>query len=297
MLGLVAWVARKVEWAQVGSAVLQLPLPVLLGALALAALSHAVYGGYDLLARAWLGHRLPWYRVLQVTFVSYAFNLNLGSMVGAIAMRLRLYGRLGLENAQIGQILGLALATNWLGYGVLAGGVFLFRLLTPPADWTVSALALQGVGALLWLLVAAYLVMCAARHDRPFALRGHVITLPTLRIALAQIAVSCTNWLLIAAIVTLLLQGTVPYTQVLPVYLLAVVAGLIVRVPGGLGVLEAVFVAMLAPPLGQHTLLAALLAYRALYYLLPLAVAAGLYFMLEGQAARRTAEPSAVPSG
>jgi hypothetical protein len=55
---------------------------------------------------------------------------------------------------------------------------------------------------------------------------------------------------------------------------LGAVAGLVLRVPAGLGVLEAVGVALLAGgTLGQDKVLAALLAYRALYYLVPLVLA------------------------
>lgn len=287
VLGLVAWVARKVEWSAVGDAIRELPLGVLLAAMAVAAASHLIYSTFDLLGRAWTGHHLGTAQVMRITFVSYAFNLNLGSMVGAIALRLRQYSQLGLANDQIARVLALSLTTNWLGYGALAGGVFLLGLLAPPPEWALSALALQVFGAVLWLLVAAYLGLCAWSRKRSFSLRGHEFSLPSLRIALLQLLLSCANWLTICSILYLLLQGAVPYLQVLPVYLMAVVAGLVLRIPGGLGVLEGVFVALLSPPLAQHGLLAALLAYRAIYYLLPLALAAMLYFVMEAKSRGR----------
>lgn len=306
MLVLVALLARRIDWAQVLHAVRQLPLPVLAAALGLTLASHLAYGCYDLLARHWLQLRLPRWRVLQVTLVCYAFILNLGSMVGGIALRLRLYGRLGLAPEQTARVFGLALATNWIGYAALAGGVFVFGLLTPPAAWGIGTQALQALGGVLWLAVAAYLAMCASRHARPFRLRGHEITLPTLRIALLQVALAVANWLLVAAVVTVLLEGAVaalgPATaeiglaQVLPVYLLAVVAGLVVRVPGGVGVLETVFVTMLAPSLAAPTVIAALLAYRAIYYLLPLLLAGAMYGVLEARAGRWRTPRAARPS-
>jgi uncharacterized membrane protein YbhN (UPF0104 family) len=64
------------------------------------------------------------------------------------------------------------------------------------------------------------------------------------------------------------------------------VAGVITHVPAGLGVLEAVFVALLAHQLPQSRLLAALLAYRAIYYLLPLAIATVAYALTEVRAKR-----------
>jgi uncharacterized membrane protein YbhN (UPF0104 family) len=57
--------------------------------------------------------------------------------------------------------------------------------------------------------------------------------------------------------------------------MLAAVAGLALRVPAGLGVLETVGVTLLATgSLGREQVLAALLAYRALYYFAPLVLAA-----------------------
>jgi glycosyltransferase 2 family protein len=68
---------------------------------------------------------------------------------------------------------------------------------------------------------------------------------------------------------------------VLGVLLLAAVAGVVTHVPAGLGVLEAVFVMLLSRHVGEAPLLAALLAYRAVYYLTPLGLAAGLFAWIE----------------
>jgi uncharacterized membrane protein YbhN (UPF0104 family) len=83
-----------------------------------------------------------------------------------------------------------------------------------------------------------------------------------------------------------LLRGRVDYPHVLTVLLTTVVATLIVRVPGGLGVLETVFVALLSYRLPQGQLLAALLAYRGIYYLLPLMLATVGYAIAEMRARR-----------
>lgn len=284
MLALLVWAARQVDWPAVWRALTALPGWALAGAAALAALSHLIYSGYDLIGRACTGHRVPRRRVMRITFISYAFNLNLGSLVGALALRLRLYGREGLSQARIAQVLGLSVATNWLGYGLLAGGLFLLGFVQPPADWRLGEAALRGLGALLWLLVAGYLLLCArARGRRSLRLRGHEFRLPGPRLALAQLALSCLNWLTMAAVIFVLLQGAAPYPRVLAVLLVGAVAGVLAHVPAGLGVLEAVFLALLGAQLPQPVLLAALLGYRALYYLAPLLLASVLYFALEAR--------------
>jgi uncharacterized membrane protein YbhN (UPF0104 family) len=97
---------------------------------------------------------------------------------------------------------------------------------------------------------------------------------------------SCLNWSLMGGVIWLLLQGQVGYPQVLAVLLVAAVAGVVTHVPAGLGVLEAVFVALLSHQVAQGKLLGALLAYRALYYLLPLLVATVAYLVTELRARR-----------
>jgi uncharacterized membrane protein YbhN (UPF0104 family) len=248
------------------------------------ALSFGIYSNYDLLGRAWTGHTLPARKVMAVTFVSYAFNLNLGALIGGFAFRYRLYSRLGLNNDAITRVLGLSLVTNWLGYLVLAGGVFVVGIITPPAGWRVGAGLLQALGVALLASAAGYLLLCAVSKRREFTLRGHRVMLPPMRLAALQLCLSCTNWMTIACVLFVLLQFRLPYPLVLGVLLMAAVAGVVAHIPAGLGVLEAVFIALLGTRLPQRDLLAALLAYRALYYLAPLALAAVAYLALEAGA-------------
>jgi uncharacterized membrane protein YbhN (UPF0104 family) len=131
------------------------------------------------------------------------------------------------------------------------------------------------------VLLAGYLIACARLHDRPWTLRGHEIVLPSPQRALAQIAASSLNWLAIAATIWVLLPEHVNFAAVLTVFLLSSVVGAMTHVPGGLGVLEAVFFALLGDEVPQHDLLAGLLAFRAFYYFGPLLIAIVLYAWIE----------------
>ncbi len=297
VLALLGWAASKVDWPAVWQAVRELPPTALLAALGLAAVSHLVCASYDLFGKAWTKHGLPWGRVMPITFVSYAFNLSLGSVVGAFAIRFRLYSRLGLRNEQISRVLALTLTTNWMGYGVLAGGVFLMGWLTPPEDWPLNAGTLRWLGAGLWLVVAVYLGLCAWAGQRSFSVRGHRFNMPTLPMAGLQLLLSSLNWMTMAGVIWLLLQQEVPYPMVLTALLAAAMAGVATHVPAGLGVLEAVFVAILASAAPHAGVLAALLAYRAIYYLLPLLAATALYFTLEARWAKATEDERPLVSG
>lgn len=293
VLVLIARQARMVDWGDVLASLRAIPLPALLAATALAACSHLLYSTFDLLGRRMTGHRLGTGVVMRVTFISYAFNLNLGALVGGVAFRYRLYSRLGLDNLTITRVLGFSMLTNWLGYLVLAGAVFCFFPMTLPPDWKMDGEGLRILGALLLAAGGAYLGLCAIARQHTWRLRGHELDTPSLRMALLQLAMSMFNWSVIASVVWVLLLRQLPYPEVLAVMLVAAVAGVITHVPGGLGVLEAVFLALLGHRLPQGTLLGALLAYRVIYYLLPLALAAMAYVATELHARRlRTSDRS-----
>lgn len=282
---LVVWIivdhARGVDWGEVRTAVSDLPPSAVVTATLLAFCSYALYSTYDLLGRHLTGHALRTGTVMGVTFISYAFNLNLGSLVGGIAFRYRLYSRLGLNNDTITRILGFSMLTNWLGYLVVAGAVFSFWPMNLPAGWKIDSGGLRIVGAALLAAALGYLAVCAFAVRRSWRLRGHELVVPSLRMALLQIAIAVGNWSLMGGIIWILLQGKIAYPQVLAVLFVAAMAGLITHVPAALGVLEAVFLALLGNEMSEGRLLGALLAYRAVYYLLPLAVASGFFLVTE----------------
>jgi uncharacterized membrane protein YbhN (UPF0104 family) len=299
VLALILPQARAIEWARVGTLLREFPAPSLLAALAVAACGHLVYSGFDLLGRSYTHHRLPRLQVMLVAFVSYAFNLNLGSLVGGVGFRYRLYSRLGLKNGVIARVIGMSLVTNWLGYMTLASLVFLLWPPLIPEKWLIGVGALRGFGLLFAAIVLGYLWCCAFSTRRSWTLRGAKLSLPTLHLLPRQFGLAMLNWMLMGGVIFLLLERAVEYPTVLGVLLLSSIATVISRIPAGLGVVEAVFVAALGPRVEEAALLAALILYRALYYLLPLALAALAYLRLELQAREQWREPQApvVPGG
>jgi glycosyltransferase 2 family protein len=292
VLVLLARHARSIEWSAVWGALQQQSVGGLVIAAVLALASHALFSSYELVGRHELGHRVPIARTLGIGAVCYAFNLNFGSLVGALAVKLRLYNRAGLRPRLVARIIVLSIVTNWTGY-LLVGGLVL--LLSPPPlppRFELSDWALRAIGVALVAVSIGYVLACALRHGREIHVRGHKFALPVLRVALWQLAVSSANWSLMGAIVWVLLSQSVPYTTVLGVLLLAAVAGVATHVPAGLGVLEAVFVACLgSEEVATPTVLAALLSYRAVYYLVPLALASIGYGASEASRRRSPGMP------
>lgn len=281
--------ARSVEWDKVFETMRKRPLESLLIAVALAAASHSLYSSFDLLGRYITGHGLRTGQVLMITFISYAFNLNLGSLVGGVAFRYRLYSRHGVDAVTVTRVMAMSMLTNWLGYLLLAGLAFWWWPMSLPPDWKIDTGGLRILGFVLFALAVAYVLLCAFSRRRTWSFRGHEVTLPSLRLALLQLAMSSVNWMLMAGVMYTLLDQKLDYPIVLGVLLTAAVAGVVTHVPAGLGVLEAVFVALLSHEVPKSELLAALLTYRAIYYLAPLALATVLYLLVEARAKKNKA--------
>jgi len=283
--------AQKVDWQEVWSVIRDYNRTALLSAVGLVVVSYLLYGCYDLLGRAYCGHRLAKRQVMLVSFICYAFNLTLSTWVGGIGMRYRLYSRLGLPGSTITRIFSLSITTNWLGYILLGGVIFTVGVVDLPAHWYIRDTTLRIIGGVLLLMIAVYLWACAFAKRRHMTIKGQKLVLPSWRFALLQMLISSANWMAMGAIIWLLLGQQVNYFFVLGVLLVSSIAGVIVHIPAGIGVLEAVFIALLA---GEHasqgTIIAALLAYRVLYFFIPLALATVGYLLLESRAKKLKAK-------
>jgi uncharacterized membrane protein YbhN (UPF0104 family) len=205
VLGLLASHAHKVDWAGAWQALWRYSPLLLLAVLGLATASHLLYGCFDLIGRHHTRHKLPRLQAWAIAVTSYAFNLNLGSLVGGVALRARLYARAGLDEATIAQIVGISLATNWLGYGLVAGSLFAAGLIAPPSQAHIGADALRVLGVGMVLLALGYVVMCALARGRAWRVRGKKLQLPSAQLAIVQLALSATNWALMGAAMYLLL--------------------------------------------------------------------------------------------
>jgi len=302
--GLVAWLlftqARGIDWQEVLTSLRAYPLSAAGIAVLLASASFALYSCFDLLGRRYTGHTLGTLTVMTVTFVSYVFNLNLGSLVGGVAFRYRLYSRLGLRTGVITRIMSFSMLSNWIGYLLLGGLVFSLMPPALPEDWPISTTHLRLIGIVLVMVAAAYLLLCAFSGQREMTIRGHDIVLPSARLAALQLVMGAGNWLIMSGIIFVLFQQRIEFSAVVSVLLLAAVAGVITHVPAGLGVLEAVFVALLSHKMPQPAILAALVAYRVVYYLAPFGIAAVVYLVMEARAKKLAAsgtDAGAAPQG
>lgn len=281
-------VVQQLDWADIRRALLAFSTAQVATAMLLTALTYLTASGYELLSRRHEAIPLPPHRCMAIGFVAYTIAANLSSLLGNAGARYRLYAKHGIGFRHATRITLFSVSTNWSGFVLLAGLTFAFAPPDLPARWPLEETALRLVGAGLLIASSIYLFTCYRRGGHRFQLRGIRFTLPGLPLAALQCSLSALVWLGIASVITAFLPSKVHLLEVLPVIFLSTVAGLVIRLPAGVGVTEFVFVAVLGPALGTSAVIAALLAYRAVFQLLPLLLASTLYLILELQG-RRTA--------
>lgn len=281
VLVLLARAARAIDWQQVGRSLAAYDAATLAIAAVLTLASYLLYCGYDLAARRYAHHHLSTRRVAFIAAIAYALALNIGALVGGAGFRFRMYARAGLGMAAISRIVLFSTSTNWLGYLLLAGALFASGTVEPPPRFAAAAASLRWTGVAMLAAAALYLLACHRLHGRVVHVRGHHFRLPSVPLALVQFALAMLNWSVMAAIIYVLLPPHADYPTVLGASLFTAVAASLLHVPGGLGVLEAIFVATFAHRIEPAQVLAALLAYRAFYYLAPLVLALAAYLLLE----------------
>jgi phosphatidylglycerol lysyltransferase len=229
---------------------------------------------YDALAVRFAGAHVPYPRIALISFMGYAIghNVGLNSLSGG-AVRYRAYTALGLSAKQIATIIAFGTLTFFLGAGVLLGASLLSNAGMSGSILHVHAWLAIAAGVVLLTGVAAYLWLVCTRHA-PLQFRRIVIPVPKPAVAFAQIGISCIDMLCATSVLFVLLprEASISFFAFAGVYLLALAAGAVSNVPGGIGVFEFVLL-LLLPTVPKDALLGALVAYRAIYYFAPFGLA------------------------
>lgn len=279
--------ARELDWQEVWTSVGEYGALSIAVAFALAIPGQLACASFDLIGRHATGHTLPVPRVMLISYTGYYFSLNLGALVGGLAFRYRLYVPYGFSATTISQIIGLSVLTNWTGYVLLAGVVLAFQPPELPADWGPGTDVLRAIGVGLLLSGVAYVILCAVRGGTIVHIRNSELKLPAVPIAGLQILLSVVSWSSIGAVLVWLIPGEAGWFTIMPVLMVSAVAGIWSHVPSGLGVIEMVFITMLQGQASESALLAAVLVYRATYYVAPFVLAVIAYLYLEASAGKR----------
>lgn len=257
-------------------------------ALALTAASYVALTFYDYVALRIIGRPLPWRTAALASFCSYTLSHNLGlSLLTGGSARYRIYTAAGLEGGDIARIIASAGLSFWGGVLVLAGALMLAHPAAIAVMGVTLGLPVQRVAGGAILLAALGLLAAIGKGGRAPRFFGWTLALPTHGQALAQIGVACIDLAAASAALFILVPGIAPalYPTLFLAYVLAIIVTLVSHVPGGLGIFEAVIVATL-PDVDKPSLLAALIAYRLIYYLIPLLLGVVAIALHEGNSWR-----------
>lgn len=271
-----------VHYADMVAALQATPRSHLLLAGLATALSYVALTGYDASGLRYAGALVAPGTVATTSFIAYALGntVGLGSLTAG-AVRTRLYTAAGLDAARVTEAVAfdagaLGVSTTAFGaVGLLWGAPHIAAITHLPA-------ALLEVVALLVLTgVVALLVLCM--RQRHVTLFGRwEIRLPPPGLAARQFAISAADMIAAAAALWVLMPaGAVDLPTFVAFYALAVTLGVLSQSPGGLGVFEAVILLGCSGQAPPAEVLAALLFYRAIYFLLPLVVAAAMLGVFE----------------
>ncbi len=266
---------HDVDVRKVGAALRETSTRAVIVAGLLIAASYVTLTFYDYFALRTLGQAHIPYRVAALTgFLAYTIGHNIGATVFSGGLvRLRMYGVWGLDLIDIAKIAFMTGLTFWLGNAAVLGiglayapeAAGAINQLPPWLNRTLALAALATiVGYLLWL----------TRRPRVIGRNGWKVTLPSARSTLVQIGIGIADLGLAALAMYTLISAYAPVDLVRAVvaYVVGALLGFASHAPGGLGVFDAAMLLAL-PQIEKEQLLASLLIFRCLYFLLPFCLA------------------------
>jgi uncharacterized membrane protein YbhN (UPF0104 family) len=258
---------------------------------------------YDFFALRTIGKKHVPYRIAALSsFTSYSIGHNIGATVftgGAI--RFRIYSDYGLSAIDVAKICFLSGLTFWLGNLFVLGfgmawhpwAASAMDLLPPAMNRLIALGCLAGIAVyFIWLVMG--------KNRRELGQNGWKVVLPSARLTLLQILIGVVDLGFCALAMYLLMpaQPGIDFISLAVVFILATLLGFASHAPGSIGVFDAAMLVAL-PEFGREQLLATLVVFRILYFLIPFGIAISvmgmrelwLNVMLPWQERRRLHEP------
>jgi uncharacterized membrane protein YbhN (UPF0104 family) len=276
------YVLRKklggITWASVYEAISNVPAWSIFIAIAITIANFFLLTGYDLIAVRYLRKSVPLHRVMMGAVVGYALSNVFGWILGGTAVRYRLYSRWGFSLVEIVAFISIISMTFWLGMFLLAGIAFVALPVQLPEEYSEGLILTPQTWGWIFLGFVALYLLASAFIRKPVHWKEYRFSLPPLKLSAMQLLVSAGDFVLASAVLYFLLPSTlrgpdaIHFSTVLVSYLAAMIVVVIFHIPGGVGVLEAIVI-QLMPETAKVPVLAALVLYRIIYYLLPAAFA------------------------
>jgi len=257
---------------------------------------------YDFFALRTIGKKHVPYRIAALSsFTSYSIGHNIGATVftgGAI--RFRIYSDYGLSAVDVAKVCFLSGLTFWLGNTFVLGiGMALHPWAASAMDQLPPAInRLIALGAIA-AIVAYFVWLTLGDSRRELGQNGWKVMLPSAPLTLVQILIGVVDLGFCALAMYLLMpmQPDIDFISLAVVFILATLLGFASHAPGSIGVFDAAMLVAL-PEFGREQLLATLVVFRILYFMIPFGIAISimgarelwLSVVLPWQARRRLSE-------
>jgi uncharacterized membrane protein YbhN (UPF0104 family) len=258
-----------------------------------------VFGGYftltfyDLFALRTIGRSDVPYQVAALAgFTSYAIGHNVGASVfTGGAVRYRIYSAWGLDAIAVAKICFIAGLTFWLGNATVLGLGIAYAPQAASAIDQLPPLVNRVIAFLILAVLAAY-VAWVWRKPRTIGRDGWQVTLPDGPTTLLQIVIGIIDLSFCALAMYMLVpdEPNIGFVTLAVIFVAATLLGFASHAPGGIGVFDAAMLVALWQ-FDKEELLAGLLLFRLLYYIVPFALSLVILgireLMLAVRAARR----------
>ncbi len=283
-IALMQSLSRTMDYHQVIHVLLAMkPLP-LTGAVAATVLSYAALLGRDSVILRFIGVRVNRPALVVGAFCGSALGniAGFGPLSGG-AVRLRVYGAMGVGGRQVASLMAWITISFGIGLVIFAAASASISPGSVAAMFGVPTLIVRlvcagilGIGGVgVWLCRPGPLVAVFGR-------RKIQIRMPTRGFAAVQMGLVAADLLAAGAAMWILLPaGGTDFMAFEAIFAVATALGVLSHVPGGLGVFEAVVVFAVGKSIPTSQVMATLIAYRLIYFFLPLLLSAGLLAAFE----------------
>jgi glycosyltransferase 2 family protein len=229
---------------------------------------------YDLFALRTIGWgKIPYRVAMLASFTSYAIGHNVGaSVLTGGAVRYRIYSAWGLDALAVTKLCFVAGLTFWLGNATVLG---LGIAYVPSAAAAIDQLPEwfnRGLAIVILTVLGSYIVW-VWRRPRTIGRHGWRVTLPGGPLTLLQIGIGIVDLAFCALAMFMLLpvEPNIGFVTLAVIFVAATLLGFASHAPGGIGVFDAAMLVALWQ-FDKPKLLAGLLLFRLLYYVVPFAI-------------------------
>jgi uncharacterized membrane protein YbhN (UPF0104 family) len=284
---------REHSVSEIVESVRAIPTSNLVMAMLYAFGSYVCLTGFDWAGTRYVEKDLACPKIALASFIALSIGQSVGlSGLSSGALRYRYYAHWGMSAEDVAKIVVLSGFTVGIGMGVLTGIVMIINPAESASVLKLSEAVVVAIGIGLLAVTAGYVAL-AAFVRTPLKIRSWSFAMPTLRIALAQVVIGTINFALVSACLREVMAagGDVSYLKAATAFVLANYAILITHAPGGLGVLEAT----VRHVMGDQASIGSLVAFRVIYFFIPLLIGLPLALVVEAIFRTRKARRANAP--